>query len=119
LGARGEAAAARYLRRQGYRLLARGQREPGGELDLIALDHRTIVFVEVKTRRTHHKGHPATAVDRAKQRRIGQTAQRFLKRNRLLGRPVRYDVVAVTWPSDARQPLIEHFIHAFEVGDAL
>ena len=51
LGQRGEAAAARYLRRRGYKVLARGDRLGPGELDLVMLDRRTIVFVEVKTRR--------------------------------------------------------------------
>ena len=51
LGAAGEKAAAKYLRRRGYRIVARNYRCRGGEIDLIALDADTIVFVEVKTRR--------------------------------------------------------------------
>ena len=53
LGQRGEAAAARYLRRRGYKILARSDRFGPGELDLVALDRKTIVFVEVKTRQSH------------------------------------------------------------------
>ena len=98
LGQRGEAAAARYLRRRGYKVLARGDRFGPGELDLVMLDRETIVFVEVKTRQSHDAGHPAEAVDQQKQRRLTRLAVTFLKRHGLLERPARFDVVAVTWP---------------------
>ena len=63
LGQRGEKEAARHLQRLGYKILARGRRLASGELDLVALDGRTIVFVEVKTRTSQDAGHPANAVD--------------------------------------------------------
>jgi putative endonuclease len=114
LGQRGEKAAARYLRRRGYKVLARGDRFGPGELDLVMLDRKTIVFVEVKTRVSSDAGHPAEAVDANKQRRLTRLAVTFLKRYRLLERPARFDVVAVTWPDGKRQPTIEHFPNAFE-----
>lgn len=114
LGCRGEAAAAKYLRRQGYRIVARGQRSTLGELDLIAVDDRTVVFVEVKTRQSREGGHPAEAVDRDKQRRITRAALGYLKAHRLLEHRARFDVVTVIWPPGARRPAIEHFRHAFE-----
>jgi putative endonuclease len=114
LGQRGESAAARYLRRHGYRILARGNRLWPGELDLVALDHQTIVFVEVKTRQSQDAGHPSEAVDAAKQRRLTRLAVTFLKRHGLLEHSARFDVVAVTWPAGQRRPTIEHFRNAFE-----
>jgi len=114
LGQEGEAAAARYLKRQGYRILARGDRAFTGELDLVALDRETVVFVEVKTRRSQESGHPAEAVDPAKQRRLTRLAVTFLKRHGLLERPARFDVVAVTWIADERRPAIEHLQNAFD-----
>ena len=114
LGRRGEVAAARYLRRHGCRVLARGDRLWPGELDLVALDGRTIVFVEVKTRQSQEAGHPAEAVDPAKQRRLTRLAVTFLKRHGLLEHPARFDVVAVTWPEGHRRPTIEHIPDAFE-----
>jgi putative endonuclease len=114
LGQRGEAAAARYLRRRGYRVLARSHRFGPGELDLVMLDRETIVFVEVKTRRSHGAGHPAEAVDDDKQRRLTRLAVTFLKRHRLLERPARFDVVAVIWPEGKWFPTIEHIPNAFE-----
>ena len=114
LGQRGEAAAARYLRRRGLKILARGDRSGPGELDLVALDRDTIVFVEVKTRQSHDAGHPAEAVDEQKQRRLTRLAVTFLKRHRLLERPARFDVIAVTWPAGKWFPTIEHIKNAFE-----
>lgn len=116
LGARGEAAAARYLKRRGLTILARGDRSPWGEIDLIAVDGRTVVFVEVKTRRSHDRGHPADAVDLRKQRQVTRAALAYLKRHRLLENPCRFDVVAVTWPETAWRPKIEHFPAAFEAA---
>ena len=79
LGQRGEDAAARFLKRKGYRILARGVDSPLGELDIIAVDGRTIVFVEVKTRTSTDAGHPAEAIDDRKQRRMTQAALAYLK----------------------------------------
>jgi putative endonuclease len=118
LGRRGEDAAARYLQRLGYRVLARGRRLASGELDLVVLDGRTIVFVEVKTRTSQEVGHPADAVDATKQRKLTRLAVTFMKRHGLLEYPARFDVVAITWPEGRGRPTIEHFKNAFEaVGE--
>ena len=118
LGQRGEDRAARYLRRLGYKILARGRRLAPGELDLVALDGRTIVFVEVKTRTSADVGHPADAVDAVKQRRLTRLAVTFMKRHGLLEYPARFDVIAITWPDRRGRPTIEHFKNAFEaVGE--
>ena len=70
LGAQGEALAARYLQRQGYRIIERGVRNGRGEIDLVARHGQTLVFVEVKTRRSLRAGNPVLAVDKNKQRRL-------------------------------------------------
>ncbi len=114
LGQRGEAAAARYLKRLGYVIVARSSHIRRGEIDLIAVDGRTVVFVEVKTRVSHDAGHPAEAVDRDKQHRLTRLAMVYLKRHQLLENPARFDVIAITWPSGQRRPTIEHFKNAFE-----
>ncbi len=113
LGKRGEAVAARYLRRRRYRIVGRGVRTGLGELDLVAIDGRTVVFVEVKTRQTGEQGHPAEAVDLTKQRKLTLLATSYLKRHGLLRHAARFDVVAVTWP-DGRRPKVEHIRNAFE-----
>lgn len=114
LGARGEAAAARFLRRKGYHIVARQDRGQLGELDLVAVDGRTVVFVEVKTRQSTHAGQPEEAVDLDKQRRLTRLAVNWLKHHGLLEHAARFDVVAVTWPAGARRPTIEHFVNAFD-----
>ncbi len=114
LGERGEAIAARYLRRRRFRIIGRGVRTGLGELDLVAVDGRTVVFVEVKTRRSDQYGSPAEAVDLKKQRRLTRLAVTYLKRHGLLEYPARFDVVAILWPEDQRRPAIEHFENAFE-----
>ncbi len=114
LGQCGEAAAARYLRLRGHKILARGSRLDHGEIDLVTLDRKTIVFVEVKTRASQEMGHPAEAVDLPKQRRLTRLAEMFLKRHGLCDSPARFDVVAVTWPPGKRRPTIEHFENAFD-----
>ncbi len=115
LGLRGERHAARVLRRMGYRIVAGGARSRFGEIDLIAVQGRTIVFVEVKTRRSDRAGAPAEAVNAAKQRRISASALAFLKTHGLLEHRARFDVIAIIWPADAREPSsVEHFKNAFE-----
>ena len=76
-------------------LLARNYRCPLGEVDLIALDGRTIVFVEVKTRRAADGGSPFDAVDPHKQRQIARAAEHYLDAERLHERDVRFDVIGV------------------------
>jgi putative endonuclease len=115
LGQRGERAAVKYLRRCGYKILATGDRlKHRDELDIVAADGRTVVFVEVKTRSSDKYGHPAEAVDAVKQRRLTKLAVTYLKRHRLLDYPARFDVIAILWPENARKPQIEHIQNAFE-----
>ncbi|MEM7454971.1 MAG: YraN family protein [Planctomycetota bacterium] len=114
LGARGEREAERYLLRLGYIIVASSYSDKNGELDLIAVDGETIVFVEVKTRRSDFAGEPAEAVDEQKQRRITTTATRFLKWKGLTEYSSRFDVIAVTWPDDHKPPEIVHYQDAFE-----
>jgi putative endonuclease len=111
LGDRGERAAARFLRRQGMRVVVRGYRTTQGEIDLIARDGDTLVFVEVKTRR---HGTPSEAVTPEKQRRLTLAALHFLKAHGLLHRRGRFDVVAIVWPDEQQgAPVIEHIRDAF------
>jgi putative endonuclease len=100
LGADGERVAERFLRAHHYTILARNYRCPAGEVDLVALDRGTVVFVEVKTRAQLAFGGPADAVDRRKQRQIQRVAEYYLAVHRLLDRNARFDVVAVSVGGD-------------------
>ncbi|PQO44971.1 YraN family protein [Blastopirellula marina] len=114
LGARGEAAAARYLRRLGYVIVARSDRSKLGEIDIVAVDGRTVVFVEVKTRTSGDTVHPSEAVDAQKQSKLTRLAISYLRRHHLLECKARFDVIAITWPDSGSAPTIEHFLNAFE-----
>jgi putative endonuclease len=116
LGDEGERIAARHLKKQGYRIVARQTRSRVGEIDLIALDGDTIVFVEVKSRRDQREGSPAEAVDRRKQVKLTQLALAWLKKRKLLGRPTRFDVVSIRWTANG-QPTVTHYKNAFEAAD--
>ena len=114
LGRRGETLAARHLKRLGYLIVAKGRRSDMGELDLVAVDGRTVVFVEVKTRRSDQAGAPAEAVTATKQRRLARLALAFLRRHDLLEHSSRFDVIAITWPLGRAKPILEHIQNAFE-----
>jgi len=113
LGRRGERAAERYLRRHGYVIVARGQRDRIGEIDLVAVQGRTIVFVEVKTRQSPDVFDAIEAVDEEKQRRLTRAALSYLRRHDLLEQSARFDVIAVYWPSGQGHPQLRHFPNAF------
>ncbi|MGH8011160.1 MAG: YraN family protein [Candidatus Binataceae bacterium] len=95
LGPRGERIAARHLSRRGYRIVARNFRAADGEIDLVAMDNGTLVFIEVKTRSGTAAGLPQEAVDLRKQARIRRAAAVFASRNRAGGRSMRFDVIAI------------------------
>jgi putative endonuclease len=112
LGERGERLACRHLRRQGMRIVEARYRLVYGEIDVVAVDGQTLVFTEVKTRRSEAQGRPAEAIDARRRRRLIRAAAAFLKSHQLLGYPSRFDVVEVIWPRDAA-PTVRHFRHAF------
>jgi putative endonuclease len=113
LGKSGEDIACRELRRRGYEILTRRFRTRLGELDIVARDGATIVFVEVKTRSNANFGAPAEAVTALKQRRIWLMASDYLQRQGLHDRPCRFDVVAISIDADGRR-LVEVLRGAFD-----
>ena len=114
LGRKGEQRAAAFLKKKGLRIVGRGVANRCGEIDLIALDGETIVFVEVRTRQSLDAGHPAESVTLEKQARVTRAALSYLKSKKLWNRRTRFDVVAIVWPKGGREPQIEHYQSAFE-----
>lgn len=94
-GHSGEKAAARFLQRQGYKILVRNYRVRWGEIDLVCRHEGVLVFVEVKTRSEGSWGSPAEAVTHGKQRRLVRAARSYLSELDVQGMPVRFDVVEV------------------------
>lgn len=112
LGLAGEDAASAELVRRGYEILARRYRTRAGEVDLVARDGATVVFVEVKTRASDAYGGGAAAVTWRKRQRLARVAVEFLARCGQSNVPCRFDVVVVT---PAVVPRVEVYTHAFIV----
>jgi putative endonuclease len=112
-GAQSESLAARLLKRRGYTILETNYRTPLGEIDIIARDRDTIVFVEVKARRSLGFGGPKWAVTPKKQRKISMVALYYLKTTRQSQAKARFDVVAIR--SLAEPPQVEIIQNAFDL----
>jgi putative endonuclease len=113
-GTRSEAAAAVYLKSHGYRIVARNYTCPFGELDLIAVDHDCIVFVEVRSTGRDDSDRAAASVDSRKQKQLTRLAVHYLQSRKLLNQAARFDVLAVSWPTGKGEPSIVHLQNAFE-----
>ncbi len=111
LGRAGEERAARFLEKQGYRILERNYRAYG-EIDLIALHQGELVFVEVKTRSNESYGAPELAVNPQKQYKMIKAALGYIKNRKLHQMPCRFDVVAI---SSATEKEVELIRNAFEM----
>ncbi|TET38571.1 MAG: YraN family protein [Planctomycetota bacterium] len=112
LGARAEDAAVDFLKRKGMRILGRNLRTRRGEIDCIALDKKTLVFVEVKAQTGAGGTYPEEKVTTAKQRRLARLALEYMRKNRVTDTHVRFDVVAVTYGEG--EPEIYHIPNAFD-----
>ncbi len=115
LGQQGETLACQYLSRHGYRVIVRNYRTKLGEIDIIAEEKGTLVFVEVKTRRGHQCGHPFEAVTPAKCRQISRVALEYLAETGREGQSARFDVVAISFSGEA-VPVIELVKNAFDLS---
>ena len=113
-GKLGESVACEALARAGYAVLARRFRTRMGEIDIVCRDGPSVVFVEVKARRSTRFGDPAEAVTPRKQRRLARMAQIFLGRHRLEGKPCRFDVVSILMPA-GRPPDVRIIRDAFQL----
>ena len=112
LGLSGEDLACAELQRRGYAIVERRYRTRFGEIDIIAKDGLTIVFVEVKARMTQHFGGAAAAMTGWKQRRISRMAADYLARQKLHDCPCRFDVVAIDF--DKSDPRVIVYPNAFD-----
>jgi putative endonuclease len=110
----GEELACRELESRGYEILARRYRQRGGEIDIIARDGRTTVFVEVKAREGKDFGEPGEAVTPWKRRRISRIALDYLARHHLAESPCRFDVVSIRLDSD--RPVVSIYQNAFDAA---
>jgi len=112
----GEAIAEQFCVLRGYRVVDRNAREGRGELDLVAIDRDTVVFVEVKFRSARDPVGALSAVRAKKREDMARAAARWLSSRHLLGRPVRFDVIGITWGPDETDLRVEHVPNAFPGG---
>jgi putative endonuclease len=113
-GKAGEDRAVTALERRGYAILARRYRTRHGEIDIVARDGETLVFVEVKARATAEFGTAAEAVTERKQRKLIAMATDYLARNRVTNTACRFDVVAIDGIGDSE--VVTVYLGAFEVA---
>ena len=113
-GKRSENLAVWYLKKNGYKIMEQNYRTQLGEIDIIAKKKKTIVFVEVKSRKSIRYGNPKWAVTPQKQRKISMVALQYLKSIRQTDARARFDVVAIT--SNRDEPQIEIVKNAFELA---
>lgn len=113
LGRWGEKRCESFLRKKGFKKLARNYSCKSGEIDLIMVDcEGAVVFVEVKTRADEDIAPAESAVTSVKKIRMGRAARYFLATNKIEGRPFRFDVVAIVLGKKGR-PQIRHYENAF------
>ena len=107
----GEAQAEKFLKQTGLKIIARNVRVGYDEIDLIAWQGDTLIFVEVKTRASEDFGRPAAAVNRAKRKKLSRAAIHFMKRHKLRPPYIRFDIVEVI----GGKPEIRHIQNAFSL----
>jgi putative endonuclease len=113
-GQKGESIAVRHLKKNGYKILEKNYRTKLGEIDIIAKDKDTIVFVEVKARRSRQFGNPKHAVTPNKQKKISMVALFYLKSTKQTDAKARFDVVAIC--AEQHENSIEIVKNAFELS---
>ena len=111
----GENLAAKYLERQGYRLVCRNYRCRQGEIDLIVEKDQQLIFVEVKTRSYHSISAAVENISLKKKQRISRTAYLYLKQNPQYGKyNTRFDAIIILRDKGQDSFRIHHFEDAFE-----
>jgi putative endonuclease len=116
-GAQAEDLAVAFLAAAGFQILVRNWRRPEGELDVVALDGDTCVFVEVRSRTGEEFGHPLEAVTARKRAQVIRAARLFLDSETVAAAGFRFDVVGVLFPEDGDTPICTHIADAFRVGE--
>jgi putative endonuclease len=103
------------LERAGLRIVTRNWRRPEGELDMVADDAGTCVFVEVRSRTGVSQGHPLESITPKKRAQIIRTARLYLDSDPPPATAYRFDVIAVTFNEDGSSPVVLHIPNAFDL----
>ncbi|MGB9594865.1 MAG: YraN family protein [Candidatus Poribacteria bacterium] len=111
VGNKGESIAEDYLKQKGYKIIQKNYRCRFGEIDIIAKDQDTIVFVEVRTKQNDNFGSPQDSITPAKIEKISKTSLSFIQEKKFAGFSYRFDFIAITFSQG--KPNIEHIENAF------
>lgn len=111
LGQAGEEAALKFLKKKGYRIVERGFSFRKGEIDIIAYDRETLVFIEVKARRSFTFGFPEEALTPSKQTQLRKIALGYCTLNKILDVECRFDVISISCENN--KFFISHIENAF------
>ncbi|MCX7798136.1 MAG: YraN family protein [Melioribacter sp.] len=111
-GKEGEELACKYLTELGYKILKKNYQLNHGEIDIIAEDGDTLVFVEVKYRKSIEYGHPEDSITKRKQKQIKKTAEAYIYKNNITNQSCRIDVISILHLPD-KEPEIIHYKNAF------
>jgi len=114
-GKKGEALAEKFLKKKGYRIIEKNFRTRFGEIDLIALDHGTLVFVEVKARGGTGFGSPMAAVGARKQSHLTMAANIYMEEKGLEDIAMRFDVVGIV--GEGKKAAVELVKNAFDAAE--
>lgn len=114
LGMLGEEIAREHLSQQGLRIIEKNYTSKLGEIDIVALDGRSIVFVEVKTRKSKRHGHPLESITPKKQKQIIKAAKCYIKEKRLSNCSCRFDAVGIFFNKHTNEPEVTYVRGAFD-----
>ncbi len=112
LGKRGEELATVFLEQKGFQIITRNYRQKTGEVDIIAKDNNTLIFIEVKTRSSLLFGQPFEAVTEKKQSQLNRIALDYMTRNKIKNQAARFDVISILIEKN-KKPKIEHLKNCF------
>jgi putative endonuclease len=112
-GMESETAAVKYLKKKGYKIIERNFKTKYGEIDIIAKDGETIVFIEVKARKNQNFGSPKESITYTKIKKISKSALFYLKSSKQMNKKARFDVAIIKSFDDSQKPDIELIKNAF------
>jgi putative endonuclease len=113
-GRRSERAAVRFLRKLKYKIVGQNVEDRFSEIDLVAVDGRTLVVVEVRSSEKASHQELAATVNLDKQKRLTKAMLRFSRKHHLKNIPMRFDVITILWPAGQKVPDIRHYKNAFD-----
>jgi putative endonuclease len=109
LGKFGEKIASEYLQKKGFKIISTNFKKKHGDIDIVAYDHETLVFIEVKTRSNDEYGQPEDTINTYKIKRLIQSANYYCLTNNIRNKSLRIDIISIKVPENIKKITIKHF----------